>query len=78
MALNCSSPCATASTWGYDLLLEQHVDKFENDMLYGVKIPVEFDASQIFEQEFWIDFEGAKRVSVAGDFNGWKNDQLYL
>lgn len=41
-------------------------------------MPIEFDSSQVFEQEFWIDCETANRVSVAGDFNEWKNDQFYL
>ena len=35
-------------------------------------------AKETFEQEFWIEWELAEKVSVAGEFNQWKSDEFWL
>lgn len=43
LAFNSSNSNAIATTWGFDLLLEKQIDINNEDRLYKVEAPVEFD-----------------------------------
>lgn len=82
MALNCSSRRAIASTWGFDQLVKEQIDCIDEKRLYSILTPeIKQETQEVkedFDYDFWIEWEFADKVSVAGEFNEWNADDIWL
>lgn len=85
LCLNSVSSKALASTWGYDILVKENIHCVEEERLYSISAPLNGQQKKEkpkqeteFEYKFDIEWKDAKKVSVAGDFNMWKNGDILL